>query len=88
MINFKDLSILEIQKYIGKKIYIVHPGIGKDKYWGEIDSEPAHLIFKVIDEIHISTLGVEIITIDGDEYNIDSWKIFCDKRSAINELKK
>lgn len=44
MIDFKDYLLQDLQKCIGKSVYIVHPGIGSDPYWGTIDSEPPTFI--------------------------------------------
>lgn len=87
MMDFKKMKIEELQKYIGAKVYIVHPGCYTDEYWKSIDSVSPHIICAVIDEFNISTLGLEILTDNGQEsYNVDDWKIFLDKKSAQKEI--
>lgn len=87
MVNLKELKVEELQKYIGKEVFIVHPGNGRDDYWGTIDSVSPHIIYAIIDEVNISTLGLEIITDDGqNSYNVDDWKIFLDEKSAKKEI--
>lgn len=78
--DFKELIVEELQKYIGTEIFIIHPGSNIDDYWGTIDSVSPHIIHVIIDEFNISTLGIEIITDDGQNcYNVNDWEIFLDE---------
>lgn len=74
--DFKELIVEELQKYIGTEIFIIHPG-----------SNSPHIIHVIIDEFNISTLGIEIITDDGQNcYNVNDWEIFLDEDSALDYL--
>lgn len=84
--DFKELIVEELQKYIGTEIFIIHPG-NIDDYWGTIDSVSPHIIHVIIDEFNISTLGIEIITDDGQNcYNVNDWEMFLDEDSALDYL--
>ena len=90
MIDFKDYLLQDLQKCIGKSVYIVHPGIGSDPYWGTIDSEPPHLLNRIIKGFHVSELGIEIITVDNryDGFNINNYNIYFDEKSEKRDLNK
>lgn len=90
MINFKNISLNDIEKYIGKKIYIVHPGSGEDAYWGTIDSESPHLLCRIFEGIYVSELGIEVITGNNryDSFDIKKYNIYLDEELARQDLNK
>lgn len=89
-LSFKDVRINELQNYIGKKVYIIHPGISKSPYWGTIDSESPHLLSEIIKGFYISKLGTEIITGNNryDSFNINDYNIYFDEETAKQDLNK
>ena len=90
MIDFENISLCDMEKYIGKNIYIVHPGYEGDAYWGSIDAELPHLLHKVIKGFYVSSLGLEIITNYNryDSFLAKNYKIYFNKESAKDELGK
>lgn len=89
-IDFENMSIRKMREYIGKKVFIVHPGCSSDPYWGTIDSEPPHLLCKIINEICVSKLGIEIITGKNryDSFNTSNYNMYFDEESAKLYLNK
>lgn len=90
MIDFKDLLLQDLQKCIGKTVYIVHPGSGSDPYWGTIDANPPHILCREINGIYVSKLGIEIITEKSryEGYNTKNYNVYSDEESANEELNR
>lgn len=89
-INFENITMNKLQEYIGKTVYIVHPGCGNDSYWGTIDAIPPHLLCREINGIYVSKLGIEIITGESryEGYDTKNYNMHSDEESANEELNR
>lgn len=66
----------------GKKVYVVHPGIAPDPYWGTIDSCDPFIISGILTgKIRID--GEDYIVLDGDrEFKTSKYDYFYDYDKA------
>lgn len=87
MIDFKNIKFCDLQKYIGKEIFILHPGFGDDYLNGTIDSEPPHLLTRTIKGFYVSGIEMCVITNSGN-FNVKQWKIYFDEKEGQIEVEK
>lgn len=83
----------------GNKVYVVHPGVAPDPYWGTIDScDPSIISGVLTDRIRID--GEDYIILDGDKnkmfktsiyeyfYDYDEAKEYLDLMKLAQKLKR